>query len=406
MDSIINQYCLKAVPFNCIRPSKLNSFSPTDISELAKSLQSVGLIHALCVCDLRDGTYEILAGERRYRAIEYVQKNKDSSFYENVPCMIVDDELPDSLKQLVIELSNLEQRDFDKIKHRMQVVEIVQKAMKDSKLRRRQGIEVLAAYMQTSSRYADMYLSIAQNGNQDIKDMFVSGKIPAYLASNASHLDDDKQKEFIERVHSGEQPKAVIDNIYKTTRAVPTATVNSIALNDESVPVNQNAKRFEQPLDKPENIENPSNNIFATDISPSANSANTSQSTDEINVFPNSALEPQYTEAEIFEINNVDFDENGFDTYDENDENTSQFAYTPDVELSQSAELDTVGRLGTVHKARVNESNDDSESIEKLQNIVRRKLETIKQMTEILTDSDINFIDYVSDWVDEMRTLI
>lgn len=359
-----------------------------------------------CVFVIYEMAYEILAGERRYRAIEYVQKNKDSSFYENVPCMIVDDELPDSLKQLVIELSNLEQRDFDKIKHRMQVVEIVQKAMKDSKLRRRQGIEVLAAYMQTSSRYADMYLSIAQNGNQDIKDMFVSGKIPAYLASNASHLDDDKQKEFIERVHSGEQPKAVIDNIYKTTRAVPTATVNSIALNDESVPVNQNAKRFEQPLDKPENIENPSNNIFATDISPSANSANTSQSTDEINVFPNSALEPQYTEAEIFEINNVDFDENGFDTYDENDENTSQFAYTPDVELSQSAELDTVGRLGTVHKARVNESNDDSESIEKLQNIVRRKLETIKQMTEILTDSDINFIDYVSDWVDEMRTLI
>ena len=50
------------------RASRAGSFDAESISALAESLRSAGVIQPLIVRPLADGRYEIIAGERRWRA--------------------------------------------------------------------------------------------------------------------------------------------------------------------------------------------------------------------------------------------------------------------------------------------------------------------------------------------------
>ncbi len=52
------------------------SFSEEDLQDLAASIRSVGIIHPPLVRPLDDGTYELVSGERRYRATQLAGLDK------------------------------------------------------------------------------------------------------------------------------------------------------------------------------------------------------------------------------------------------------------------------------------------------------------------------------------------
>lgn len=76
-----------AIPREAIRvaPDRMRKeFNPESLAELARSIRMNGLIHPLTVERNGEG-YRLLAGERRFRAIELLEKEPDAA-YEGVRC--------------------------------------------------------------------------------------------------------------------------------------------------------------------------------------------------------------------------------------------------------------------------------------------------------------------------------
>ena len=66
LEKTIQQIPLSLIQMNPFQPRR--SFAPAELEELAASIVSVGLIHPPTVRKLPNGQYELIAGERRFRA--------------------------------------------------------------------------------------------------------------------------------------------------------------------------------------------------------------------------------------------------------------------------------------------------------------------------------------------------
>jgi ParB family chromosome partitioning protein len=89
----------REVPVELIRPNPAQprkQFDPESISALARSLADAGVVQPLIVRPLADGRYELIAGERRWRAAQEAQ-------LETVPALIRDEDQAERLQTALIE---------------------------------------------------------------------------------------------------------------------------------------------------------------------------------------------------------------------------------------------------------------------------------------------------------------
>jgi len=90
---------LRDVPVALIRanPSQpRTTFDPDSIAALADSIAAVGVVQPLIVRPLGDGRYELIAGERRWRAAQHAG-------LETVPALVRDEDEPRRLETALIE---------------------------------------------------------------------------------------------------------------------------------------------------------------------------------------------------------------------------------------------------------------------------------------------------------------
>jgi ParB family chromosome partitioning protein len=90
---------LRDVPIALIRANPAQPrtrFEPDSIAALADSIAAVGVVQPLIVRPLGDGRYELVAGERRWRAAQ-------SAGLETVPALIRDQDEPTRLETALIE---------------------------------------------------------------------------------------------------------------------------------------------------------------------------------------------------------------------------------------------------------------------------------------------------------------
>jgi ParB family chromosome partitioning protein len=89
----------REVPVTLIRPNPeqpRRSFDPESISALAESISEAGLIQPLVIRPLNDGRYELIAGERRWRAAR-------EAGLEVVPALIRDEDEARRIQTALIE---------------------------------------------------------------------------------------------------------------------------------------------------------------------------------------------------------------------------------------------------------------------------------------------------------------
>lgn len=94
----------KELDINSLVPSENNFYGIREIEELAKSIKENGLMHNLVVRKLGNETYEIISGERRYRALMKLG-------YKTVPCQVKEN-LNDLDTELMLIQANAEQREL------------------------------------------------------------------------------------------------------------------------------------------------------------------------------------------------------------------------------------------------------------------------------------------------------
>lgn len=103
-NSATNEIVLSSLVPNPNQPRK--NFDQTALQELANSIKVHGVIQPLVVNDQKDGTYLIIAGERRYRASKLAGLN-------TVPC-IIKDYSEKQIKEISI-IENLQREDLNPI---------------------------------------------------------------------------------------------------------------------------------------------------------------------------------------------------------------------------------------------------------------------------------------------------
>lgn len=74
LDSVLGAPAIGTLPLAQIRPNKdqpRKDFDEERLEELAESIRTLGLVQPITVEPLGDGTYQIIAGERRWRAAQH-----------------------------------------------------------------------------------------------------------------------------------------------------------------------------------------------------------------------------------------------------------------------------------------------------------------------------------------------
>lgn len=217
-----------SVAISQLRPSPLNTFDVNDLEDLITSITTFGVLTPLTICGPDDaGVYEILAGERRYKSVLKINE-KMPGFLSEVPCYIVGSkDMPQIIKQLIIEESNLEAReDYNRDTHRFQLLKLYKQLADDGTIEEKEIISRLRESLKLSKRYSGMYMAIFRDGIPELMESVKSGKkvkesdddnvhIPVSIASRIAKLSPEEQKKAIMRINSGEDPIDVINDIKK-----------------------------------------------------------------------------------------------------------------------------------------------------------------------------------------------
>lgn len=204
-------------------PSPLNTFEANDLDDLVNSIRVFRIITPLTVVGPNEnGRYEILAGERRYRASVLLNKELPG-FLPELPCYVIgDSDMPKIIKQLVIEESNLETReDYNKDTHRFQLIKLYKQLADEGSIKEKEIIKRLQGALKLSRRYSVMYLTIFRKGVPELQESVKSeqkkpdgsGKpvhIPVSAAAQIATMEEEKQREAIDRANKGENAEEIV----------------------------------------------------------------------------------------------------------------------------------------------------------------------------------------------------
>ncbi|MCI1478095.1 MAG: ParB/RepB/Spo0J family partition protein [Clostridium beijerinckii] len=103
INGVENKGFTQELDINSLVPSQNNFYGIREVEELAESIRENGLMHNLVVRKINDDMYEIISGERRYRALKNLG-------YDKVPCQVK--EISDLDAEIMLIQANVEQREL------------------------------------------------------------------------------------------------------------------------------------------------------------------------------------------------------------------------------------------------------------------------------------------------------
>ena len=164
---------LKNIPITNLQRSEFNDFEIGDIEDLKSSILSMGLLTPLSVIGPNEnGIYSILSGERRFTAIKAIHEENEE-LYTEIPCLILDgSDLPTTLQKLVIEVSNVETRDFNKNMHYFKIVQLLREIHAAEEVGNpisRLGLaKQMAERLKMSPRYCSLIIQVFDEGSPNL----------------------------------------------------------------------------------------------------------------------------------------------------------------------------------------------------------------------------------------------
>lgn len=189
-----SSFVTREIPIDNIIPSSKNQYGIREIEELAASIELVGLLHNLVVREVEGGKYELISGERRYKAMKLLN-------YTTAPCKVEKqpDDLFSELKLIMANSTARELTDYEKTYQAARLKELLTE-LKESgfkipgKMR-----DMIADIMNVSSTQVAIMESINKNLSPEFKEEFKDGKIGISTAYDLSKLPIEQQEQTLQK---------------------------------------------------------------------------------------------------------------------------------------------------------------------------------------------------------------
>lgn len=171
-------------------PSENNFYGIREIEELAESIKEYGLMHNVVVRKRNDGKYEILSGERRFRALREID-------YKKVPCRIVKDDVTELDAEVMLIQANMQQRELN-LQEKMQGIkrlqEIYTEKRKSGEKLQGKTRDLIGKHLGISGVQVGRYQKIDKDLIEPLKEKLNSEDITVTQAHTLSSLTESEQE--------------------------------------------------------------------------------------------------------------------------------------------------------------------------------------------------------------------
>lgn len=176
---------LQKLPVEFLQPGRYQprkDMSPEALEELASSIRSQGIIQPIVVRQVAENKYEIIAGERRWRAAQLAE-------LDVVPCLVKD--VPDEVAVAIALIENIQREDLNA----MEEAQALERLILEFELTHQEVAEAVG-----KSRTTVTNLLRLNNLNDDVKTLLEHGDIEMGHARALLTLEGDKQSEAAQTV--------------------------------------------------------------------------------------------------------------------------------------------------------------------------------------------------------------
>ena len=178
-------------------PHERNTYSMVEIPELADTIEDFGLMHEILVKPIGDGTFTIVSGERRYRAVKLLVEERGRTDLEEVDCGVLSGDEDPIITELKLHFANTSARELSEY-DKLQAVESYRRLIAEAK---EKGITIkgtikalVAGQMGMGETQAGKYLSISNKADEEIKEALKKGEITVEKAyAETQEKDKDKK---------------------------------------------------------------------------------------------------------------------------------------------------------------------------------------------------------------------
>lgn len=195
---------LEHIPLDRIQPSPKNNYSVDDVTELKGSIELLGLQQNLVVRIKDNGTYELISGHRRLKAMQELL-NEGNNDFEKAPCKIVKstDDIQAELQLILANSTTRVLTDAEKTQQAARLHELLQKLRENGYQLTGRKREIVAQLMGVSSSQVQRMDSINKKLTPELKEAFSKEDINITTAYEASRLPEEQQQEIVQDYREG-----------------------------------------------------------------------------------------------------------------------------------------------------------------------------------------------------------
>lgn len=243
---------IRNIPLDKIKPNPLQPrryFDKDAMLSLTTSIERYGVISPITVRDMGDDTYEVISGERRYRAAFYAG-------LADIPCIITDTDINECA--ILSLLENLQREDLSFLEIAESYRELVKKqGVSSCEISRKLGEKPFEIHEKISltrldpivRKYIRNYRLTERQAYALLKIHDRKRQIDTVRQICENHLNERETLQFIsDLVGNNEQPNIHINKIknIKVLRNTLTKTVNLIRSSGTDVTLDESASDFEK----------------------------------------------------------------------------------------------------------------------------------------------------------------
>jgi ParB family chromosome partitioning protein len=203
VDDAPEQNELKTLPIEFMQPGKYQprkDMSPEALEELAASIRSQGIIQPIVVRQIANEKYEIIAGERRWRAAQLAK-------LDEIPCLVKS--VPDEAAVAIALIENIQREDLNA----MEEAQALDRLMIEFNLTHQQVADAVG-----KSRTTVTNLLRLNSLQEDVKRLLEYGDIDMGHARALLALDGDVQSDTAKLVADKALTVRETENLVKKTQ--------------------------------------------------------------------------------------------------------------------------------------------------------------------------------------------